>query len=56
MSKYELLVMYFCIYLKTWNKVYNWMCTATFDVNSYRPCNVKFFMTKPFSLHSLRLY
>ena len=41
---YELSVIYFCIYIESWNKVYTRIRTATFDADAYRPCNVKVFM------------
>ena len=42
MSTYELPVIYFCINIKSWKKVYNQMRMDTFDVDAYQPCNVKF--------------
>ena len=38
MSTYEFKVIYFFIYIKAWDKVYNQMRTGTFDVDAYRLC------------------
>ena len=45
-STYELPVIYFCIYIQAWNKVYNRVRTETFYVDAYFPCNVNLFHDK----------
>ena len=45
----------FCIYIKYWKKIYNWMRTETFNVDAYHLCNVKFFITTSLHSHGLRL-
>ena len=37
-SIYELPVIYFYLDIKSWNKVYNRMRTATLDIDKYFPC------------------
>ena len=37
MSTYDLPVIYFYIFIKAWNKVYNRMHMAKFDVDAYPP-------------------